>query len=233
MHELQRFPVKKTFLYALIGSVVLGAFLGIMAILSGRFGWLEVRILLTTVTIAGASICGLACGALLSTKRGLVLPVAGIGLTLLSAAMIIAGMWLTIVSESYWKVAATTAVYAVACAHLALLSMARLADWFRWSLAAAYAVILGVASLIALLIFGESHGAGMFQLMGVAAIVDAAITVVIPIFHRLSRVELEADAGDDGAAQSDKLAGIDAEIARLRERIAELERMRTEALASV
>jgi len=36
MHELQRFPVKKTFLYALIGSVVFGAFLGIMAILSGR-----------------------------------------------------------------------------------------------------------------------------------------------------------------------------------------------------
>jgi len=59
----------------------------------------------------------------------------------------------------------------------------------------------------------------------------SAITVVIPIFHRLSRVEFEA--ADDGAADSDRLAGIDAEIARLRERIAELERMKATGLASV
>src|SRR5262249_46369732 len=57
MDESQPFAVKKAFLYALIASVVLGALLGILTILSGRFGWLEVRVLLTTVTVAGASIC--------------------------------------------------------------------------------------------------------------------------------------------------------------------------------
>ena len=45
MDESQPFAVKKAFLYALIGSVVLGALLGILTILSGRFGWLEVRVL--------------------------------------------------------------------------------------------------------------------------------------------------------------------------------------------
>ena len=86
------FPVKKAFLYALIASVVLGALLGILTILSGRFGWLEIRVLLTTVTIAAASICGLACGAYFSTNRGKALPLAGIGLTLLAAGMILAGI---------------------------------------------------------------------------------------------------------------------------------------------
>ena len=62
MNDQQGFPVKKAFLYALIGSVVLSALLGIGAILSGRFGWFEIRILLTTITISVASICGLACG---------------------------------------------------------------------------------------------------------------------------------------------------------------------------
>jgi hypothetical protein len=235
MDESQPFAVKKAFLYALIGSVVLGALLGILTILSGRFGWLEIRVLLTTVTIAGSSICGLACGAYLSTKRGRVLPLAGIGLTLLAAVMLIAGIWEPTFSDGYWQVAASASVFAVACAHLSLLSMARLADSFRWSLVAAYVVILGVASLIVALILRERYDAGMFQLLGVAAIVDAAITIVIPILHRLSRDETAGPAGLPGAAtaaagiSTSRVAELDAEIARLRERIAELERMKLQA----
>jgi len=230
MNELQPFQIKKAFLYALIASVVFGALLGILTILSGRFGWLEVRVLLTTVTIAGTSICGLACGAYFSTRRGKILPLAGVGLTLLAGVMIIAGIWQTVISDGYWQVAASASVFAVACAHLSLLSMARLADSFRWSLAAAYVVILGVASLIVLLILRERYDAGMFQLLGVAAIVDAAITIVIPILHRLSREEVHGTAGPPGAATASaatsRVAEIDAEIAGLRARIAELERMK-------
>jgi hypothetical protein len=232
MNEAQPFPVKKAFLYALIGSVALGALLGILTILSGHFGWLEIRVLLTTVTIAGASICGLACGAHLSTKRGKVLPLAGIGLTLLAAVMLIAGIWQMVISDGYWQVTASASVFAIACAHLSLLSMARLADAFRWSLVAAYVVILGVASLIVVLILRERYDAGMFQLLGVAAIVDAAITIVIPILHRIGRDEPASAVGLPGAATASaatspsRVAEVDAEIARLRERIAELERMK-------
>ncbi len=230
MTERDRFPVKKAFLYALIGSVVIGAILGILAILSGKFGWLEVRVLLTTATIAVASICGLACGAYLSARRGRVLPLTGIALTLLAAALLIGGIWHETFSDGYWQTTASASVFAVACAHLSLLSMARLAEWFRWSLTAAYIVILGVAGLIVLMILREQHGAGMMQLLGVAAIVDAAITIVIPILHRLSRDELsrEGGPGETGIANP-KIAEIDAEIARLRERIAELERMKLQA----
>ena len=129
MNDAQGFPVKKAFLYALIGSVGLSAFLGILAILSGRFGWFEIRILLTTATIAAASICGLACGAYLATRRGQTLPFAGVALTLLAAAMIIVGVWTEINSEAYWKLAASASVFSVACAHLALLSMALIQKW--------------------------------------------------------------------------------------------------------
>jgi hypothetical protein len=227
---VQSFPVKKAFLYALIGSVVIGALLGIMAILSGRFGWLEVRVLLTTATIAVGSICGLACGAYLSAGRGRILPLAGIALTLVATGMVIAGIWRETFSDGYWQTAVSASVFAVACAHLSLLSMARLAEWFRWSLTAAYVVILGVAGLIVLMILQERHGTGMMQLLGVAAIVDAAITIVIPILHRLSRDELSSQTGTGktGSAKP-QLAEIDAEIARLRERIAELERMKVQA----
>ena len=223
MSTAEPFPVKKAFLYSLVASVLLSAFLGIVAILSGRFGWLEIRIILTTGTIAVASICGLASGAYLGTKTGQALPLSGIVFTLLAAAMIIMGIWIEVESEGYWKLAASISVFAVACAHLSLLSMARLAEWFQWSLVAACVVIFGVASLIVVMIFFEVDEMGMFQLLGVAAIVDAAMTILIPIFHRLSRAELAPMSDSIPTVETE---AIDAEIAKLKERIAELERMK-------
>lgn len=226
MYQSQAFPAKKAFLYALIGSVALSAVLGVAAIFSQNFGWFQIRILLTTVTIAAASICGLACGAYRATDRGRILPLCGLALTLLAAAMIIAGMWLEIASPGYWKFAASAAVFAIACAHLALLSMARLSEAFQSSLVVAYAAIFGVAAIIVLMIVGGTHGipdAGMFRLLGVATIVDAAITLVIPILHRLSKAEVAAASNATGSADT---AAIDAEIAKLRARLIELERMK-------
>lgn len=212
MSDEQAFPVKKAFLYALIVSECLSAVLGILAILSGRFGWFEIRIILTTVTIAASSICGLACGAYMATKREQILPLAGIVLTLLAAAMIIAGMWIELESEGYWKLAASASVFSVACAHLALLSMARLAKWFQWSLVVAHVVIFGVASLLVIMILAEPREKGMFQLLGVAAIIDAAITVLVPIFHWLSRAKVMTGGS---ALPTTKRESTDAEIARL------------------
>ena len=222
MNTTQPFPVKKAFLHALCWSVGLSALLGIVAILSGRFGWFEVRILLTTISISVGSICGLASGAYLAVARKQPLPWIGIALTMLAVSLVVFGIWMesSIHSDNYWKLAASASVFAVACAHLSLLSMARLAEWFRWSMAAAYVTILGVAGLIVLMIVGEADGVGMFQLLGVAAIVDAAITILIPIFHRLSKSELVvADNAALSVAKSDR----DLEIERLRKRLAELE----------
>src|SRR5262249_12675776 len=126
--------IKKAFLYSLIISVVLSAILGIFAILGGNGGWFEGQILLTPTIISAASICGLANGAFLATKRGTVLPGIGIVLALLGAVLVIGGIWNTSASSEYWKVAASVAVFAVACGHLSLLSMARLAQGFQWSI---------------------------------------------------------------------------------------------------
>ena len=69
MNSTQPFQLKRLFLYLLIASVCLSAILGIAALLSGSFGWVQVRILLTTVVLTGASICGLGCGALWERGR--------------------------------------------------------------------------------------------------------------------------------------------------------------------
>lgn len=227
-------PVKKAFFYSLIVSVILSACLGVLTILQGHYGWVELRILLTTVTVVGASICGLACGAYLATRHGQVLPLLGIALTFLAAGMVILGIWTDMASGGYWRFAAVFAVLSVACAHLSLLSMARLTEGYQWSLMAAHVAIFGVASLMILLIldpgsmFGMA-GAGVFQVLGVATIIDAAITILIPIFHRLSKAR---SAAEPGASFAKSTGHIDAEIAILKRRIEELDRMRRQIVES-
>src|SRR5437763_16141896 len=93
MTDVPKFPVKKAFLYTLVGSVGITAIFAIAAILSQRFEWFEVRVLMTTLVIASASICGLACGAYMAGKRGRGLPWLGVVLAVLAAAMAIAGIW--------------------------------------------------------------------------------------------------------------------------------------------
>jgi hypothetical protein len=227
-------PVKKAFFYSLIVSVILSACIGVLTILQGHYGWVEVRILLTTVTVVGASICGLACGAYLASRHGQVLPLLGIGLTFLAAGMVILGIWTELPSAGYWQIAAVSGVLSVACAHLSLLSMARLTEGYQWSLTAAYIAIFGVAALIIALIVSPRSmsgiaGAGVFQLLGVATIIDAAITILIPIFHRLSKDE---SAPAPGASFKKSTGHIDAEVAALRARIDELERMRQQIVES-
>src|SRR5437763_12556294 len=96
MTDVPKFPVKKAFLYTLVGSVGISAIFAIVAILSQRFEWFEVRVLATTLVIASASICGLACGAYMAVKRDRVLPWLGVILAVLAAAMIIAGIWVPV-----------------------------------------------------------------------------------------------------------------------------------------
>ena len=73
--------LKRLFLYTLIASVAFSALMGIGVILLGNFGELEVRVLMTTLTITVTSIAGLACGAYYESGRGRYLPVVGISLS--------------------------------------------------------------------------------------------------------------------------------------------------------
>jgi hypothetical protein len=217
--------MKKAFLYTLICAVALSAILGVAGILGGSGGWVELRMILTTVTISVASICGLACGAYLETRRGRVLPVIGLGLALLAGSLVIAALWLEPKSEAYWRLTGSTTTLAIAFAHLSFLSMARLANRFRWARYAGFGFVLTVAGIIvAMILADERGGEGVWKLLAVMAIGAASITVLTPIFHWLSRHDL-AETVSDPVARRLK---IEEEIATLKARIVDLEKQKQE-----
>lgn len=201
--------------------------MGIWAILSGD---VEYRVLGTTLTVVGTSILGLACGAFLETPRSrkgalIVMPVLGIILSILSALITVWMIWTETSwrAEAVWKTLLVSTIFAFSLAHLSLLSIAQLSRRFRWALATAYVVILALASIISyIFIFAPpSQDTMVLRLIGVLAVIDAAITVMIPIFHRLSRTEF---------VDVPSIAEVEARIAELKAQVVRLEKQKEDIL---
>ena len=215
---MQNFNLKKFFLYLLIASVAVSALIGIGVILFGDFGEFETKILLTAITITCTSILGLACGAFLETKRGKILPVCGIGLAILSAVLWIYLIWNGALLEEFLvKTLMSTTLLAIACSHLSLLSLARLDKKFLWSLYAAHAAVWSLTAILLWLIWTNARDYSEFvtRAIGVLSIVVASLTIITPIFHKLSNALPEENRIDD-------------EIAELKNRLAELEKRKAE-----
>jgi hypothetical protein len=189
--------------------------------LKGTGGWYEVRVFFTTITISAASICGLACGAYLERHERRIIPLSGIVLAPLAALLLITGIWFDPRSDNFWKTTLIIVTFSVAFAHVSLLSMARLANRFRWSVYVSYFFVFGVALMIVWVILNEPRNQWFWKLLAIAAIGAAAMTVLTPIFHWLSRHDVKA-AQQPGA----EVESIDEEIARLKARIGDLEKQK-------
>ena len=181
---------KRIALWFLIISVAISALLGIFVILSGNFGDFEARVILTTITVSSASICALAAGALWESRSARTLPGIAVVFAILAALLIITGIWTRINSEEFWKFCATIGVLAVATAQASLISLAQLAPRFLWARIVNLLAIFFLAALIILIIHSNVTGEGLFKTMGATAILVAALTIMMPIFHRLSRADI-------------------------------------------
>lgn len=215
---MQNLNLKKIFLYLLIVSVAFSALLGIGVILFGNFGEFESKVLMTASTVTLTSILGLACGAFLETGRGKILPISGIGFAILSAVLWIILIWNGTIQANYFaKILMSATLLATACSLLSLISLARLERKFLWSRYVTHAAVWVFIAFLFYLIWFEKDFAGDWipRTIGVLSIIVAALTIVTPIFHKLSNTVPKAEE-------------IDAEIERLRQRIAELESQKAE-----
>jgi signal transduction histidine kinase len=188
--------LRRLFLYLLIASVTLSAVIGIGVILFGDFGLIEVRVLMTTLTVTAASVFGLSCGAYLESGRGKYVPWAGIALSIASALMCFFIIWNVLdESEIFIKSFVTVTLLAAACSYLSLLSLARLERRFGWPRTAATICVTLLSIILLYILWFEPEGEStlIYRILGVLGILLASITVVTPVLLKLSSVSGDAD----------------------------------------
>lgn len=222
--------LKKPLLYGVIGSIALGAALGILLVLRDTWGWFEIRVILTTLVIAAASLCGLACDVSRIPRAPNVLSKLGMALSGIAATLMLAGIWMDIDSEKFWKATLCTSIFAVATVHVCLISIARLATRFQWIQFIGVQIIYGFALLLCVAILGEIDSVEVWRLIAATSVLIAAFSLSIPLLHRISKMD-----GDGRVIHSPveerNLAAIDDEIVRLQKRIDELQRTRGSLMA--
>ena len=181
LHQLKSLCLK-----SLIGFLSLSALIAVASLLGGDFGSTQIKVILTTLTISGASICAMACFAFIE-KRGLVIPgSAGVGCALLAAIMTITGIWNSFDGQFAWKLTLTLITLAAAFAHSFLLLIPTLDQRYRWSQTALVAFVVLLASMILLAMWASISSDAYYRFMGVLAVIVVLLTLVVPICSRLS-----------------------------------------------
>ena len=187
---------RRVAIIAIIVSLSLTALIGIITLLSGDFGEVQGRVLLTTLLLAGFSItvlCHLAVVGRALRAVGFV-GVAVSGVALVIGLLLIWGE--ASFSDDLWKAFGTFGVLSVSFAHanLLLLLGQRRNTVVRVLLFVTVACVGLVALLICLPILTEGdipgdNGDAYWRLLGVVAILDVLGSIVLPVTGRFLRDE--------------------------------------------
>ena len=187
--------IRKLSLKVFIGFLALTAFIAIIALLSGNSDPITGKILLTCLTISGASICSMSCAAFLEKrKKPASLGFSGIALSITAAVLILIGLWPDIRNEPYWKFTWNAIVLGIAFAHAFLLWIPQLDRGHRW-IQPLSSITLGVLAIqIIFAIWSELESEFYFRFLAVVAILLALETLVIPILMKLRKETPAKDA---------------------------------------
>ena len=177
--------MKKRFLRAFVGFLGLTAFIAIVSVLSGEFGELQVKILVTSFTVSAASICSMSCAAFIEKQKQQELGFSGILLSVVAAVLLILLIWLEFGNEWYFKITFTVAVCAVAFAHAFLLVLPDLENKHTWIQKAAAISIAVLGSQIIVAIWAEIDHEAYIRALAVVAIIVVLETLLVPLFMKL------------------------------------------------
>jgi hypothetical protein len=185
--------LKKIFLITMIISLTISALIGIFTFIFGNFGSIEIRILVTTLSIGGFSLTALSSSTLQSKGNLAILSWAGIGTSIVGFLWSLLLIWEIGDFEHTWKFMLILIVLAFSIAHSSLLLLINpRKTGVAIVLATTLLFISIVALLLIVLIIGSFDiGELYFRILGVFAILDVLGTVVIPISQKVVSYEDE------------------------------------------
>ena len=180
--------IRKLSLKIFLGFLGLTALIAIVSLLSGaEFGELQWKILGTCLMVSAASICSMSCAAFIEKKKLIWLGFLGIVLSVVSAILLISGMWLELESEVGWNITITFIIGMVAFAHAFLLVLPELGDKQKWVQRVSSVSIGILAVQIAVAVWTELDHGVYYRILAVVAIIVGLLTLAIPILMKLRK----------------------------------------------
>lgn len=173
---------KRILVYSFSTLLSLSVLVLMASVTFGSFGRVELKVLVTTAAITGASICSFCCSVYTSRTRHFMPGFCGIGLTVLSGGMLILGVWLEPEGDAYWKTTVVLGVFAIACVHALALLAVRLRPEHRWLPVIASISIFFLGAVVSGMFLGTIDGAeDTLRLIVALSIPIAAETLLVPV----------------------------------------------------
>jgi len=190
----QNFNFKKTFLITMIISLSISALIGIFVLLVGDFGEIELRLLLTTLTIGGYSLTGLCCSVLYEKRKFTPLAFSGMVISVIGFLFTVLVIWeaIDIGNDFTWKALLIFIILAASTAQSCLLLPIKSdKSLVNGSLSATIIFISTVALMLIILVLNEFGDVGefYFRVLGAFAILDVLGTIVTPILNKVYSIQ--------------------------------------------
>jgi hypothetical protein len=184
---------KRIALLLLLASVGVACVIGVVGIFVRDVNQVAFRAMFTSIVLAGCCLLAVAClaaweqpGANAPTRIGIVS-------TLATAALLTAGMWLEPRSDTFWQIAGTVSLFAVAGAHASVLWLARLGPRAHWMRSAALVGDVLLAMLILAAIWGGADSDATLKAIAALSIVEGGATVAIAAISTANRIARPGD----------------------------------------
>lgn len=176
------------FLRTLIVAIAIAAFIAIGLFLFGSFGDLEIRILITTLSLGGFSLTALCSSRIYNKPQLQGFSLTGMAVSVIGFILMVVFVWEIWDTDWSWRITADFIILSVALAHISLLLLIEpqtiLINWVR----NITFVCIGIVSLMLMWgIYNEfENGEFFFRILGVFAIMDVLGTILVPVLNKIS-----------------------------------------------
>jgi hypothetical protein len=175
--------LKNIFLGTILTALILGALIGISIFIFGEFGDVEIRILITTLSLGGFSLTGLCCSTIYDYPSFHTLSLSGIAVSVLSFIVSLAGIWELSTSEWTFGVVFSLVILSVTFAHISLMMPAEAGTNYKpiilYTTLGCIIIVAGMLMWAALNDFENSTS--YFSILGVFAFFDLLGTFLMPL----------------------------------------------------
>ena len=173
----------------MLASVAASALMGSYAVLREDFGETETRLLLSTLTVFGASAITLACGLAWERGRLGMVPPLGVALGLVGLVLVLVLIWGDPDTDSplLVKAVATEVTLALAATHASLVGVVGMGRRASPAVTAALGLNGVITAMTIVPIWSESVGEAdaYWRVYGSLFVLLVAVTIAIPVLRRL------------------------------------------------